>query len=362
MKKYMLIPVFTLLFVSALQAQKSKTFSGVITDASTQLPIPHAEIFISGTTSGCISDSSGYFILKVPFFPCTLVADHVSYESFIQAITKPEENFKIKLSPSTFSINEIEVSAKNKRRKNLKFFYSHFIRENRNQIKILNDSVLVFKRDEMEFFASSKEPLLIINYNLGYKIRLVLKEFSVYSLDRPNGNRTPLKSLRGGEVMQLTGYYYYEPIQASSLKKQESIEENRRISYYGSYRHFLKAVYDKNTKEQGYIIDPFPKDLEAMMVEIEQENPLHDVALIQIVADSLQVNYFFDDKKDPIPIDHLNDRYYLYHRKSMIYPTNEPFYLRSNGTSPKLSFVINGLMTLKSFTNSLPEDYEPLQN
>jgi hypothetical protein len=75
----------------------------------------------------------------------------------------------------------------------------------------------------MEFIAKTKEPLIVVNHLLGYKIRLILEEFMVYSLDAPNGNRTRLNSLSGGEVMELTGYYYYETIIFSGFKGMQSL-------------------------------------------------------------------------------------------------------------------------------------------
>lgn len=80
-----------------------------------------------------------------------------------------------------------------------------------------------------------------------------------------------------------------------------------------------------------------------------------------MLADLLRIIYHYDDKKFPISEEHINDRNYYHIRKSTIYPGSEPFYIRSNGTSPKLTFVIDGLMVMKSFANSLPEDYEPVK-
>lgn len=362
------IPFFILVLVLLFQnnsiAQNNKIFkehilTGSIIDASTKKPISYSEVFISGTTKGCISDSLGKFRLTVPFFPCVLVADHVAYDSYIKILQEPANSINIQLNPSNYSIQEISVSAKNKRKKNLRYFYSRFIKEDRNKIKILNDSVLNFQRTEMDFVAKSKEPLIIVNYLLGYKIRVILEDFSVYSLDKPNGKRIPLNSLNGGDVLQLTGYYYYEPLVANSLKKQEYYERNRREAYYGSYRHFLKSIYDKDHEEQGFIIDHFQNNSFAIFVEINEEQTGRHLKKYRILADSLKVTYHFDEKKYPISIEHLEGRYYMYMRESMIYPTSESFYVRANGTSPKLTFVINGLMVLKSFTNSLPDDYEP---
>lgn len=341
-----------------ISQNKENFLTGIIKDSETKNPIPHVEVFITGTTSGCITDSLGNFKLKIPFYPCVLVADHVSYEAFIKPL-ETNEKIKIELTPSNFSLREVNVSGKNKRKKNLRFFYSHFIRENRNKIEILNDSVLVFQRDKMKFIASSNEALILVNSLLGYKIRVVLEEFEVIALDSPNGKQIPLKSLDGGEVMQLTGFYFYEPLDEQFPDKKEYYEQNRRTTYYGSYRHFLKSIYDNDPENQGYLIEVSPPDQEAAFYEIENMNTVNTQKEFVIMADTLNITYHFDDKKFPIPKEEILGRNYFTTRKSVIYPTSEPFYIRENGTSPKLTFIIDGLMVIKSFANSLPEDYQP---
>jgi hypothetical protein len=165
--------IYSISFAQATFQEKiqSKSISGIVTNSETGKPIPHVEVFISGTTSGCITDSLGIFNLKIPFVPCTLVADHVAYKSFIKTVENDISKLKISLTPSNYTVDEVTITGKNKRKRNLRFFYSHFISENKSEIKILNDSVLVFKRDKMEFIASSNEPLIIINQLLGYKIK-----------------------------------------------------------------------------------------------------------------------------------------------------------------------------------------------
>lgn len=340
------------------QTKKDTPITGKVIDAQTFRPIPHVEVFVSGTMVGCITDSLGNFSLKAPFFPCVLVADHVSYQPFIKPL--PSVQFlEIELSPSNYSIQEVSVKGKNKRKKNLRFFYSRFIPENRSSIKIQNDSVLVFYRDEMQFTAQSKEPLIIENYHLGYRIRVVLEEFKVIACDGPNGKQIPLNSINGGEVKNLSGYYFYETLENDFPQKKDSYIENRREMYYGSYRHFLKSIYDNNPEEHGYeILTPsgYPEKPLFQYYDILPEEKYKQFV---ITADTLNITYHFDDKKYPIPKEKVEGRYYLYTRKSTIYATRSPFVIRENGTSPNLTFIIDGLMAIKSFANSLPDDYIP---
>ena len=333
-----------------------QTISGRITDAETQLPIRHAEVFVSGTTVGSITDSLGNFRLKPPTRPFVLIADHVAYESAIVRITD-DEFVNLNLKPATITIGEINVSARNKRKKNLRFFYSHFIEENRNKIEILNDSVLIFHRDEMKFVAKTSEPLIILNNILGYKIKVILEEFSVIALDGPNGKLLPLNSMNGRKVTEFTGYYYFEPLENYLDEKTEDYRVNRREAYYGSYRHFLKSIYDNDTGKQGFKIETLPPQTKTAFYEIGEYDD-HTKEYV-IAADSLKVYYHFDKKGFPVAVEELSSGKVYSQKISVIHATNKSFLIRENGTSPELSFIIEGLMTIKSIVNSLPEDYTP---
>ena len=335
-----------------------QTISGKITDAETQLPIRHAEVFISGTTVGVITDTLGNFSIKVPFLPCTLVADHVSYESHIQAIENSLQ-LNIELVPSNFSLDEVNISAKNKRRRNLRYFYDHFLGESPEKTRVLNDSVLVFQRDKMQFSATSNEPLLVENNYLGYRIKVILEEFKVIVRDGPNGKQLALNSPNGGDVIQLKGYYYYEPLELEQPSKAVYFTKNRRLAYHGSYRHFLKSIFDNEPGAQGYRISIFPEEQTAAFYHIENNELSSQAKEYIILADTLVIYYRFDEDDYPIPEEFLKDRFSYSQRKSVFYPVKAPFLIRSNGTSPNLNFVIDGAMDVTNFANSLPEDYMP---
>lgn len=222
--KFLLLNFFLFICSGVILAQQI-TVTGRIVDAQTQSPIPHTEVFVSGTTVGGITDTLGNFSIKVPFLPCTLVADHVSYESYIQAIEN-KKHLDIELEPSNFSLDEVNISGKNKRRRNLRYFYDHFLGSSPDDTKILNDSILIFQRDKMQFSATSNQPLLVENNYLGYRIKVVLEEFKVITRDGPNGKQLALNSPNGGEVIQLKGYYYYEPLEKEQPSKSIFYEES----------------------------------------------------------------------------------------------------------------------------------------
>ena len=91
----------------------------------------------------------------------------------------------------------------------------------------------------MDFKASTKEPLIISNNYLGYNIKAIIEKFHVYCVDEPNGSKISLNSTKGGDIIQLSGYYYYEPIKTSSHEKMDLFENVSlgSSSFNGTYNY-----------------------------------------------------------------------------------------------------------------------------
>ncbi|MBN1822546.1 MAG: carboxypeptidase-like regulatory domain-containing protein, partial [Prolixibacteraceae bacterium] len=362
----LIIPVLIILFESVSFAQNvpgtfdENTFSGIITDSETGNPIPNVEVFISGTSIGCTTNNNGEYELHYMYLPVTLIAHHVSYNSFIKKIDSVTGKINIRLKPDVKPISEVKIAGKNNRKNNIRFFESRFIPNFKNKIKILNDSVLIFHRTETEFTAYSKEPLIIMNYLLGYKIKLLLKEFCIYKANRFNSPRLNLNSNEGNEMMLITGYFYFDTIPTYSDKIKTLYEKNRLLHYFGSYRHFLKAVYDQELQKQGYIIEVYPDDIKSN--GFKQVNNLPDAnkdsKYYIIEGEFLTVNFHTDKKGYPTTTNNLQSKYH--HKVSYIYPGKGIVEIRSNGISPDFNFLIAGPMSpANNPANSFPEDYLP---
>ncbi len=330
--------------------------TGSVIDQTTLLPIQGVALFISGTTIGCTTNAEGKFSLKLPFTPCILIADHVSYDAFIKPMDSADQ-LQISLKPSVFEIEEVQVRADNHRKRNLRYFYAHFNQDDRGQVKVLNDSVLYFVRDKMHFVARCYDPLIIENETLGYRITAIIKSFQVTVHDGPNGPQLPLNSANGGEVINMDGYFYYEPLEKIHPEKKDIYEVNRWKAFYGSYRHFLQALYYDNFSEQGFLVEPKPDSV--WFTDVTNEQISEGDKQFKLNAEVLKVTYHFDDHDEPVPLAYLRNRNFYYERKTSIYPTSEPFTVRKNGTSPRPTFIILGSMMIKNFANSLPDDYQP---
>jgi len=159
---------------NAVSAYKIK---GIVLNHETGVPLPLAEVFISGTTYGSITDEKGEFELKTSSLPCQLVVSHISYATVNMMIDKESMSYiTIELIPYKHELNEISVESVNTRKENLKLFQKAFIGmdEFANSCTILNDSVLYFGWDSMVFSASAHQPVIIDNPKLGYKIKVII--------------------------------------------------------------------------------------------------------------------------------------------------------------------------------------------
>ena len=103
-------------------------------------------------------------------------------------------------------------------------------------VRILNSEVLSFEANWLgKFSAHASEPLIIINDALGYKVKYVLKEF-----------------IREGATIKYDGDPFFEELEPESPQQAAMWEANREEAFLGSFKHFLLALLDGETYEQGF--------------------------------------------------------------------------------------------------------------
>lgn len=354
--KYTIITMILLLCLNnTLLAQKnSKLITGKIINKHTKQPIQNVEIFISGTTIGTTTGKDGTFSIKSPYIPCHLGVTHVSYQSRVFTITSAS-HLNIELILNSRNINEVKVKGKNLRRKNLRLFYKYFmLNADREQIKILNDSVLKFKRSEYNFHAYCKSPLLIENRYLGYRIKVLIQDFSICKKQQPGGKNVKLKSISGEDSYKLSAFYFYENLPTKNALHIQNIALNRRGHYYGSLRHFLTSLYFKKLNSNGYLIKHHSDSTVAAFTLTYEERNLKRY---KFNKDLLNVTYYYDNEQRPKQLPLTMGEYFYSNTTFM--SLGKEFDVRPNGTSSNLSFEIRGDMGQRSLVNTLPNDYEP---
>ncbi|TKC10671.1 carboxypeptidase-like regulatory domain-containing protein [Pedobacter polaris] len=245
MKKYLL---FLFLFYSAI-ANAQTILKGKVIDEKTKEELSGISIYINSTTIGTITDNEGEFTLTIPFNgKVELVVSHLIYQKKMILIdANSKETLLIALKPQNNTLNEVVIkSSRNKDDNYNKWGYlftkilmgtdSHFA----HSCKIKNPETLVFYFDketnELSVFA--KEPLVIENSVMAYKVKLDMENFK-YAFNT--------------DVLQVNYSTFFEELPIAK-GKERNVKAWRYSAYYGSQMHFMRSVYQNNLTREGFTL------------------------------------------------------------------------------------------------------------
>jgi hypothetical protein len=240
------------IFLSCSAFAQDKTFSiqGTITDAKTGNPMPGASVFCQNTTTGTISNNEGAFSLRMANGGYDLVVSYTGYETQVLRISnssKEKDSLHIALKEEDKAMSEVVVTGGGALAdgwtKYGEFFLENFIGTSNNaaQCTIMNKDALLFYyyKKSNRLKVRAKEPLLIINEALGYKIHYQLDSFVNHYDTR---------------ISSFTGYPLFEEL-TGTTDQQDSWKKNRYLAYIGSRLHFMRSWYDSTLKDEGFDIE-----------------------------------------------------------------------------------------------------------
>lgn len=223
--------------------------SGTVISRETNLPMAGASVFAQNTTFGTVTNAEGKFSLQLPAGGYEIAVTFTGYATETKRITSSEgetRNLTFELKQKEKEMEAVSVVAttevKNGYEKYGPFFLDHFIGRTANSsaCSITNPEVLKFfyskKRNRLKVTAT--EPLIIVNKALGYNIRYSLDSFT-------HAYET--------QVSLYTGYPLFEEMGGDSLQHQQWVTE-RHKAYKGSLLHFMRSIYHKELKEEGFEI------------------------------------------------------------------------------------------------------------
>jgi len=245
-KTLVLLAAFLPLAASA-QMGFFNTLYGTVTDARTGKAVPGVNVFLSETTLGAMTDSSGnYAIEGAPPGGCDLVFQHVGYEITTQTLTLSDNGNKrvdVHLHPKVLQGPEITVTSPFPRewRKRFGEFEKAFLGEtgNASQCVIRNPEAVQFKPDPSGdgWAAFSDQAVVVENRIMGYTVRCHIIHFgwSRYVV-----------------TVRQKVFSIFKLIPAASREQQNRWEKNRENAYRGSVKHFLSAFARGKIKEEGF--------------------------------------------------------------------------------------------------------------
>ena len=235
---------------SAAFSQSTYIISGKIIDATTKLPLQAASVFAQSTTIGTATDANGNFKLELPNGGYDLVVTFTGYQSEARRITTADaadKNMVIALKQKEKELQDVVVRSTNEVKDGWEkygdFFLENFIgkTDNSKQCTIKNPAALKFyfykKSNRLKVLAT--EQLEIVNNALGYTIKYTLDSF-VHEYNT--------------QLNIYTGYPLFEEMQPADQEQKDKWNANRLVAYNGSTLHFMRSLYYKRLKEEGFEI------------------------------------------------------------------------------------------------------------
>ncbi len=207
-------------------------------------PISNANVYIDGSKIATLSTADGSFSIDIQNQKNgTLVFQKDTYESKSIAINTLIGK-KIKVVLNKFKeIDEIVLIPYTEEayRTYIRYFLEEFLGFDQENVKIKNQRTLKFSYDKKNKILKVKAPktLIIINKNLGYEI-----QYNLISFETDFNNHS----------VSYAGSSFFKEISQKNI-----VKENRMDAYSGSLMHFLRSVYQKNTAQEGFIVNHIVK-------------------------------------------------------------------------------------------------------
>ncbi|MBL7701672.1 MAG: carboxypeptidase-like regulatory domain-containing protein [Ferruginibacter sp.] len=243
---------FALLAFIALPAfsQTGYTISGKIIDEATRQPLQGASVFAENTTIGTATNENGFFTLRLPGGGYSIAITFTGYQTETKRVTAGDagnNEMVIEIKKKEKALEEFVVRSSSEVTDGLQkygdFFMENFIGKtaNSSQSYIKNKEALKFfyyKRTK-RLKVLANEPLEIVNNALGYTIKYQLDSF-VHEYNT--------------QVSVYTGNPLFQEMQSNDPAQIEKWNAARKMAYNGSILHFMRSLYHKKLKEEGFEI------------------------------------------------------------------------------------------------------------
>ncbi len=249
MKKSILFLVITFCAITAF-SQSGYTISGKIIDEATKLPLQGASVFAENTTIGTATNDQGFFTLRLPGGGYSIAVTFTGYQTETKRVTAGDagnNEIVIDLKQKEKAMEEFVVKSTSEVADGLakygEFFLENFIGKTTNskQCYIKNKEALKFfyyrRTKRLKILATA--PLEIVNDALGYTIKYQLDSF-VHEYNT--------------QVSLYTGNPLFQEMQSTDQAQLEKWNAARKVAFNGSILHFMRSMYQKKLKEEGFEI------------------------------------------------------------------------------------------------------------
>ena len=221
---------------------------GKVIASDSKQPIHLANVFLSNTSIGTVTNAEGIFVLdRFPQGRFDVVISCIGYETYVTTIQYAQlpAFIEVVLKPKVNILQEVVVEPyeKNGWERYGKFFIENFIVTSAlaADCKLKNPETIRFRYNKKENIlrAFTDEPIVLENRALGYILRYDLKVFE-YNY--------------GTRIFYFQGYPLFEDIETDRKRLLNRWERNRTEAYYGSMMHFMRSLFRNQLIEEGFEI------------------------------------------------------------------------------------------------------------
>jgi hypothetical protein len=234
-----------LLFLLPLSAFSQITISGKVATSVSHEGIGKVSVFLSNSSYGTETAEDGTFkLFGVKPGQYDLVASSVGFEEYKQTILVGRDpiNIDITMLPKVKQLRGVVITTNADWKKNWEVFKNAFVgtSENAKSCVVINPHVVSIVNHARQHFleAWSDDFLIMENRALGYRVKFLIDTFS-------NNAVTGIISWEGKAV--------FEELKGSAAQKK-IWKQKREDTYYGSSRHFFRALYSDRLNQEGFVM------------------------------------------------------------------------------------------------------------
>jgi len=234
-----------LFLICCPEAFSQAVLKGKVISEETQKPLASASVYLNSTSLGAVTNEDGMFIIRgIPSGKFRLVASSVGFETYVAMIDPRTvgNDFIISLKPQAEELQGFSVTVPDPDgwKKWGKLFTELFIGDTpgSNNCKLTNPEVIKFRLNaDNTLTVYAKEPLQIVNYNLGYEIKYRLEEF-LYDFNI--------------RLVNFSGFAFFTDMGVKYPNRARRFGEARLETYKGSFLHFKRAFFANELDAQGF--------------------------------------------------------------------------------------------------------------
>jgi hypothetical protein len=242
-----LVAIFSTVWYADVSAQgTTMDIFGTVIDSETQKPLAKASIYMDRTTRGTTSADDGRFALRnIPTGNYRLVVSFVGYNPVSVTVNEQgNQQLTVQLHRNQKLLNEVVIKPNSNWEEYFGLFKLFFLGDGGLQCTIKNPKALLLDYDRKTYVltAVAKEPIVIENQALGYRVYYDLTGFAHHP------GRT-----------SYSGFSRFEEMQPADGKQEKKWKANRANAYYGSSVHFMQSLVKEQLKEEGFIVKRLEK-------------------------------------------------------------------------------------------------------